>query len=145
MTYLSRSRLVILDDAECWSLIRSHQYGVGRMAFNVPPGGADAPPEILPVNYLLDGNDIVVQTGIGAIQNAALHGMPVAFEVDSIATPGYGERETGWSVVLTGRSEAVSEAAHQTFLRLSHLAPAAGGFKPNFVRIVVDGMSGRRF
>ncbi len=145
MTFLTRSRMTPLEDPECWSLIRSHQYGVGRMAFNAPPADPDRAPELLPVNYLLDGDDIVVQTGIGVIQNAALHGMPVTFEVDSIASPGYGERESGWSVVVTGRCEVVADAAQQTFLRLSHLAPAAGGFKPNFVRIVVDGMSGRRF
>jgi nitroimidazol reductase NimA-like FMN-containing flavoprotein (pyridoxamine 5'-phosphate oxidase superfamily) len=144
MTYLSRSRLVELEDAECWSLLRSHQYGVGRVAF-APPGARDAAPEVLPVNFLLDGQDVVVQTGTGVLHDAALHGLPIAFEVDSVDSPAYGQRQAGWSVLVKGRAELVGEAAQQAFLRLSHLAPAAGGFKPNFVRIGVESISGRRF
>ncbi len=145
MTYLTRARMVAMSDAECWAQLRLHQYGVARLAFNTPPADLATPPEILPVNYLLDGNDIIVQTGSGVIHEAALHGMPAAVEVDSIDKPGHGERPGGWSVVVSGSCETVDDAAQQTFLRLSHLSPAAGGFKPYFIRVLSRGITGRRF
>lgn len=143
MTYLTRSKIVELDRAECWSLLRSHQYGVGRVAFNAP-GDDDGPPEILPVNYLLDGADLIVQTGTGVIHDAVVEGVPLSFELDSVTQPSYGERQDGWSVVAKGPCELVSATAQKTYLRLSHLAPAAGGFKPNFVRMTVETLTGRR-
>jgi uncharacterized protein len=143
MTYLSRSTIVELEAAECWSLLRSHQYGVGRVAF-VPPGAGEAAPEVLPVNYLLDGLDVVVQTGTGLLHEAARHAKPMTFEVDAFDSPSYGQRGSAWSVVAKGRAAVVDQTAQQAYLRLSHLAPQAGGFKPNFVRIVVDEVSGRR-
>ena len=143
MTYLTRSKLVEIDRGECWALLRSHQYGVGRVAFNTP-GEEDGPPEILPVNYLADGEDIVVQTGTGVLHEAAMHAMPMSFELDSVDSPSYGQRQSGWSVVAKGSCELVGESAHKAYLRLSHLAPAAGGFKPNFVRLRVESLTGRR-
>lgn len=143
MTYLTRSKLVEMDRDECYSLLRSHQYGVGRVAFTLPDS-AHGPPEILPVNFLLDVDDLIVQTGTGLLHDAAVHTRPMSFELDSIDSPAYGQRQRGWSVVAKGRCEVVSESAQRTFLRLSHLAPAAGGFKPNFVRITVEQMTGRR-
>lgn len=68
----------------------------------------------------------------------------MSLETDSFTQPSYGERGGGWSVLARGRAEMVTEAAQQTYLRLGHLAPAAGGFKPNFVRVVVEEISGRR-
>jgi nitroimidazol reductase NimA-like FMN-containing flavoprotein (pyridoxamine 5'-phosphate oxidase superfamily) len=139
MTYLSRSRMEAMTEPECYSMLRRHQYGVGRIGL-----GGDRP-VILPVNYLLDRGDVVVQTGDGTIKRAAEAGDRVAFEIDSITSPAQGQEVTGWSVLLKGQAHVVDEAAEQAFLRMGHLAPSAGGFKPNFVRIVVDEMTGRRF
>lgn len=138
MTYLNRSRVTTMDMAECMALLRRHQYGVGRIGL----GGDD--PVILPVNYLLDQVDIVIQTGDGTIHDAAQAGRKVAFELDSLTHPAVGQVTGGWSVLARGRAEVVGAKADQSYLRLGHLAPAAGGLKPNFVRIVIEVCTGIR-
>ena len=54
-----------LDTEQCRTLLGSHN--VGRMAVSV-----DALPVILPVNYAVDGDDIVFRTTPGTKLSAAL-------------------------------------------------------------------------
>lgn len=142
MTYLKPSHLQVLDRPECLALLRRHQYGVGRVGL----GGAD--PVVLPVNYLLDHGDVVVQTGEGPIHDAALAEDRVAFELDCIpdlsASPQKGEDGGAWSVLARGRAQVVTAPSEQDYLRLGHLDPAPGGLLPHFVRIVIDELTGRR-
>ncbi len=139
MTYVARSRLEELSENDCWRLLHEHQYGVGRVAF-----ATQGAPHILPVNYMLETHDVIIRTGEGLVAKAATDGIPMSFEADSITQPSYGQRGHGWSVVVRGRAEIVDEAGQKTYLRLGHLAPAAGGFKPNYVRLIVEEISGRK-
>lgn len=142
MSYINPSRVQVLDRPECLALLRRHQYGVGRVGL----GGTD--PVILPVNYLLDHGDVVVQTGDGPIHDAAMAEDRVAFELDGIPDPSTKpqarEDGAGWSVLARGRAQVVTAPSEQTYLQLGHLVPAAGGFRPHFVRIVIDDLTGRR-
>ncbi|WP_370324368.1 pyridoxamine 5'-phosphate oxidase family protein [Euzebya sp.] len=139
MTYISRTKLVEVDEDTAWALLRDHQYGVGRIAFGGPP------PELLPVNYLLDGHAIIIQTGEGQLHDTAERAAQVTFEIDHVQAAGYAERASGWSVVAKGPLTVVADGSLKAYLRLGHLKPAPGGFKPYFVRLDVDRITGRRF
>ena len=89
-----KARISEMTREECLELLGSHQ--VGRLAF-----ADDRGPTALPVNYALDGRDLLSATSpYGAIAAWAPR-RPVSFEIDDIDPA----REAGWSVVVRGRAE----------------------------------------
>ena len=130
-----QSRIEWLDRDDCVRLLATQQ--VGRLAFVV--GGA---PEVLPVNYVLDGEAVVFATAAGTKLSFAERG-PVAFEVDDTDAA----TRVGWSVVVRGRAHVVTELdAPGTLerLRALPLSPWAGGERPHLVRIEPTAITGRR-
>jgi nitroimidazol reductase NimA-like FMN-containing flavoprotein (pyridoxamine 5'-phosphate oxidase superfamily) len=109
--------------------------GIGRVAIVV--GGV---PVVLPVSFLLDGDDIVFLTGSGAKLRAASAGEPVAFEVD-----GVGPLRRGWSVLVIGEATATDDPAEVEGARSLGLHPLAPGPHDHVVRIRRRLVSGRRF
>jgi uncharacterized protein len=109
---------------------------VGRVGFF-----ADGEVVILPVNHLVDGQDIVFRTARGAKLSAAEGQDLVAFEVDD-----YDERtQSAWSVLLTGRAEMVYEDAEIQRLSRRALHPWASAVeRPFWIRIRPTAVSGRR-
>jgi len=88
-----KSRIKELDATECKRLL--HAAKVGRLAFT-----DDSGPDVLPINYSMEGDDILIATtGYGAIARAAT-GARVAFEIDEIDP----YTESGWSVVARGHA-----------------------------------------
>ncbi|WP_062355234.1 pyridoxamine 5'-phosphate oxidase family protein [Herbidospora yilanensis] len=91
------STLRNLTADECLALIAPG--GVGRIAFTGSHG-----PTILPVNYRLDGDRIVLRTRTGGAMDGDLRTgiddleIVVAFEVDAIDP----EHREGWSVLVQG-------------------------------------------
>jgi nitroimidazol reductase NimA-like FMN-containing flavoprotein (pyridoxamine 5'-phosphate oxidase superfamily) len=128
-----RTGLELLKPAACWQLLASQQ--VGRVG--VVAGGQ---PEILPVNYAVDGRSVVFRTDKGLKQVAVQSGAPVAFEIDAIDS----DTRTGWSVLVKGRAERVTDAATLRRLRALPLDPWAQGEKAHWIRIVPRDVSGRR-
>ena len=109
---------------------------VGRIALTTPDG-----PHIVPLNYTLVGDAIVVATSpysaLGTYGPDAL----VAFEVDEFDM---GAR-TGWSVVVRGRAAMVADPADvQSFKRAGIVHPWADGSRNLFLRIPRTEVSGRR-
>jgi Pyridoxamine 5'-phosphate oxidase len=91
---LDHAGLETLPFALCLRLLAS--VPVGRVGFV-----ADGEVQVLPVNHVLDGQDVVFRTAHGSKLSAAEGEKPITFEVDD-----YDERtHSGWSVVVTGRSE----------------------------------------
>jgi nitroimidazol reductase NimA-like FMN-containing flavoprotein (pyridoxamine 5'-phosphate oxidase superfamily) len=118
-----------LDRAECVERLQSAQ--VGRIAFTDDRG-----PDVLPVNYVMDGEDVLVATtGYGAIARAAASGR-VAFEVDAIDEA----TETGWSVVVRGRATRESPFDPPA----ERPRPWAAGTRSYVLRITPNAISGRR-
>ena len=76
---MSNQRVETLTVAECRELLNGHHFG--RFAFVDSVGVL---PSIVPVNYLLDEDKIVIRTDAGSKLAAALRGAPVAFEVDGV-------------------------------------------------------------
>jgi nitroimidazol reductase NimA-like FMN-containing flavoprotein (pyridoxamine 5'-phosphate oxidase superfamily) len=95
--------------SECLDLLAAHT--VGRVALVV-----DGHPEILPVNYALDGDAVLFRTAEGTVLNRA--GLtPVAFEVDHIDE----STRTGWSVMVKGQADDIGDAIDATSERLRRL------------------------
>jgi uncharacterized protein len=108
---------------------------VGRLGLIV-----DERPLILPVNYMVDRGTVVFCTAAGTKLNAIVGGADVAFEVDEHRSL----RQTGWSVLLRGRAEIVTDEADLARLRAGPLRPWAKGARANWVRTPLDEVSGRR-
>jgi len=124
--------LSALAPEACRELLSGH--GVGRLALTV--GGA---PSILPVNYDVVDGAVVFRTAAGAPALAA--GQTVAFEVDHFDEA----RSEGWSVLVTGPAEQVTDPAGIAALAAAAATtPWAGGDRPTWIRIRPDHITGRR-
>ena len=126
---------------ECFMKLDHYQRGVGRIAT------AAGRPVIMPVNYVMDGEDVIIRTAAGTKLNAAVEGQRVAFEIDSIPSPDHTTDEHGeaWSVLVRGIAARVADPDEITRLNLQRLQPSAGGAKPHYIRITTEQISGRRF
>jgi nitroimidazol reductase NimA-like FMN-containing flavoprotein (pyridoxamine 5'-phosphate oxidase superfamily) len=129
-----RAGLEILHLGDCYTLLESAP--VGRIGFL-----ASGEVVILPVNFLLDGQDVVFRTATGAKLSAIEVGHYVSFEADA-----YDQAAgTGWSVLVNGLAEIVETEAEAT--RLDELGLTSWGWKgPDrlWIRIRPSSISGRR-
>jgi hypothetical protein len=90
------AELLALDRATCMALLRTQL--VGRL---VVPGDD---PRVLPVNFVVADDSIVVHVAVGSAVDSAA-GQDVMFEVDM-----FDERtRSGWSVLARGRLVVPSE------------------------------------
>lgn len=123
-----------IDRDACLTLL-AHDV-IGRLA--VVDGST---PVIFPVNYLLDGEDIVFRTDPGTKLDVGPRS-PACFEIDRFDRANH----TGWSVVVTGRLEEVTHYDARTWDRVRGLAvePWAGGIKDHWMRLVATSIGGRR-
>lgn len=123
------SKLRELPEDECRRLLHAKQ--VGRLAFS-----DDSGPDVLPVNYVMDGDDLLIATTpYGALARGGT-GARVAFEVDELDD----YTESGWSVVVRGR--ATRESPFE--LPDERPYPWADGNRSYFIRIHTDSITGRR-
>lgn len=122
-----------LSRDECYILLRS--VPVGRIVFT-----EGALPAIQPVNFVVDGEDVVIRTGAGSKLAAAARDSIVAFEADELDA----SARTGWDVVLIGRAHAVSDTGALERLRELKLTPWALGDRPHYIRITPELVRGRR-
>lgn len=129
------ARVAILTVAECRELLGAHHFG--RFGFVDYVGVF---PSIIPVNYLLDGDKIVVRTDAGSKLAAALRGAPVAFEVDGVHVT----HQVAWSVVVRGHAEEVTDKDTIAELKKTPLLAWHPGTKPRYIRINARQVIGRR-
>ncbi len=125
-----------LDRRRCLELLGS--VPVGRIGVSVR-----ALPVILPVNFVMAGEDVVFRTIPGTKLDAAAAGAVVAFEVDSYARDG----SWGWSVLIQGRCSEITDPREMEIVQALPLRAWAfrGGIAERFVRIETTFVSGRRF
>ena len=95
---VDRNGLEVLDRDECLRLLAVAT--LGRIGFT-----SGALPTVLPVNFHLDGERILVRTARGSTLEAALRNVVVAFEVDDFDPI----EHAGWSVAVTGVATEVGE------------------------------------
>jgi nitroimidazol reductase NimA-like FMN-containing flavoprotein (pyridoxamine 5'-phosphate oxidase superfamily) len=126
-----QSALRTLDRARCLELLASRP--VGRLAFT-----RRALPDVIPVNYTLDGEDVLIRLEAGSPTAAAVTGAVVAFEVDDIDI----DARAGWSVTVVGEAQEVLDV--QERLRASlRLVTWAGDQRDHLLRIRTERVTGR--
>ncbi|MFD0775057.1 helix-turn-helix domain-containing protein [Streptomonospora algeriensis] len=124
-----------LTAEECLALVGPG--GVGRAAFTETAGTA---PVVLPVNYVLDGGAVVFRTAADGIIARYAPG-PMSFQVDRLDET----MSEGWSVLFTGRSRVIGDAAELAVLREHRaLRPWAGGDRETWIRLEPERITGRR-
>ncbi|HEV2374570.1 MAG TPA: pyridoxamine 5'-phosphate oxidase family protein [Streptosporangiaceae bacterium] len=126
--------LEVLGFEEC--LIRLASVPVGRVGFVT-----DGELLILPVNHVVDGQDLVFRTAQGSKLSAAAGQDKVTFEADA-----YDDRtRAGWSVLVTGRAELVYEEAEVERLGQLGLHPWPRTVeRPFWARIRPSSVTGRQ-
>lgn len=123
-----------LDAEQCWSLLGSS--GVGRFAF-VHEGRI----AVYPVGYLVYGGAVHFRTSPHGTVARSLPQDGAALQVDATRP----NVQTGWSVLASGRAEAVEDAGELTALFGQMVdEPWAGGVRDLFVRLRPDQLTGRR-
>ena len=130
-----RAGLEILHLGDCFGLLKS--VPVGRVGF-VARGEV----VILPVNFAVDGQDVVFVTASGSKLSCVEVGHYVGFEADAYDTA----MRTGWSVVVNGFAEIVDsddEAARLDGIGMTSWGGAATQGRV-WVRIRPTTVSGRR-
>jgi uncharacterized protein len=128
------AQMQTLGRGECLALLATAS--VGRVGLLV-----DGRPEILPVNYALDGESVLFRTAEGTALTQASMAI-VAFEVDRIDE----ESQAGWSVLVQGVAHDIGDAIDPTSERLRRLTLVswAPGSRPRWVRITPRRITGRR-
>jgi uncharacterized protein len=108
---------------------------VGRVSFYT-----DGEVVTLPVNHVVDGQDVVFRANRGSKLSAAERQDHVAFEADDYDL----RTRTGWSVLVKGRAEAVQEDAEiQRFSRLGLYPWVTAVDRPFWIRIRPTSVTGR--
>jgi transcriptional regulator with XRE-family HTH domain len=110
--------------------------GIGRFLFDEPGRG----PVAVPVNFRMDGDDVIFRTTAEGGITGGLHGEPVSFDVDHLDNA-LGE---GWSVLLSGTASVVTDPAGLDRAKALGIEPWAGGDRQTYVRIAVTQVTGRR-
>jgi nitroimidazol reductase NimA-like FMN-containing flavoprotein (pyridoxamine 5'-phosphate oxidase superfamily) len=123
----------VLGHAECMRLLPS--VPVGWLAYC----DADAP-VLVPVNFAVDGDEIVVRSSFGGKLAAAARGKVMALAVDSLDP----ENRTGWSVVVRGRARIVEDTDDDAGPWLARPAPWAPGDKELAIALRAAEVTGRR-
>ena len=124
--------LEVLGYQECLRLAGSEP--VGRVAF---AQGGDI--HIFPINHCVLDDLVAFRTADGAKLGAAMEGSVVAFEADHYDA----DRQTGWSVLIKGRADIVTDSALLTRLRATGLRSWHPD-RPEWVVIRPDTVTGRR-
>ena len=121
-------QLHALSLRECREVLEAG--AIGRFAYIARAGV----PDVVPVNYVLDGHDVLLRSGPGPKLQAAERREMVAFEVDEIDL----EAHTGRSVVVVGRATVLRPSQHAEVLTW------ATGPRRHLVRIRPTRITGRR-
>ncbi|HMC67779.1 MAG TPA: pyridoxamine 5'-phosphate oxidase family protein [Mycobacteriales bacterium] len=125
-------QLEVISDEDCRVLLEGGR--VGRVAVT-----ADALPVIAPVNYVVEGNNIVFRTKRDGMLSRACNDAVIAFEIDELADDGSG----GWSVNVVGIASLAGDSEQVRLLGL-RLVTAAGEEREQFVRMRMGLIHGQR-
>ena len=132
----ARTGIEWIEERDCLRLLASKE--VGRLGFTY--GGVA---EIVPVNYVLDGDAVVFATGPGTKLAGAATGASVVFEIDDTDSTS----QSGWSVIVHGTAYEVTDFDRPALVervRALPLNPWAAGARPFLIRILPRFITGRR-
>jgi|tagenome__1003787_1003787.scaffolds.fasta_scaffold19302067_1 nitroimidazol reductase NimA-like FMN-containing flavoprotein (pyridoxamine 5'-phosphate oxidase superfamily) len=127
--------VVRLDEQECWELLAGARFG--RLAV-----AAVRDIDIFPINFAVDGTDLVFRTAEGTKLLASVISGLVAIEADH-RDPAAG---TAWSVVAKGSPRLLERFDSIYAAQSLGITPWVEDVaKERFVRVSVSRISGRRF
>lgn len=131
------SEMLELTRPECLRLLAAT--GVGRIVVSVTESDR---PLIRPVNYVFDASSqsVLIRSAPGSKLHALLRSAKAVFEIDGIDTA----RRLGWSVIIGGVSEEITNAAELRRLEGLGLEPWPPGDKAHWIRVRTNTVSGRR-
>ena len=127
------SKLLVLTQKECWALVK--QAALGRLAFVM-----DDWPLVMPVNYLVDGPDVVIRSDPGRKLTAARQQVQATLQVDSIDRL----HRSGWSVLVFGIATAVDDREEVARLDGLGLRSWAASDRASWIRLLPVQITGRR-
>jgi nitroimidazol reductase NimA-like FMN-containing flavoprotein (pyridoxamine 5'-phosphate oxidase superfamily) len=127
-----RNGLTILSRPECVEMLGT--VPVGRIALSV-----GALPVVLPVNFAMLDDDVVIRTVAGSRLEAAATNAVVAFEADQVDPAAKG----GWSVLVQGVASEITDPDELERARRMPLDPWSG-VDGHYLRIATRFVSGRR-
>ncbi len=130
---LDHAGLEILSRDECLALLAS--VPIGRIGLSL-----SALPVVLPVNFAVHDETIIIRTSVGSKFAAAISNAVVALEADHYDSLGH----NGWSVLVQGSSRVVSDPGELERLRRLPLRPWANPDTDRYIAISTDVVSGRR-
>ena len=129
----SERRIDVRGREQCLDLLATNH--LGRVAWQA----ADLP-QILPVTYAMHQGSVYFRTTPDGILSELAQPTRVALEVDELDQ----QTRSGWSIVLQGRTSAVTEPdAVAGLWAADSLVPWAGGNRTLFICIRPDRVSGR--
>jgi uncharacterized protein len=122
-----------LSREQCLALVAS--VPVGRVVYT-----DQALPAVMPMNFVLDGDEVVIHTASDSTLAAAIRNAVVAFQVDDFAP----DATAGWSITITGQARLVDgdeETVRLARLPLRPWVPRANG---QLIRIPARHVAGHR-
>ena len=123
-----------IPPAECRDLLSAGL--VGRVAVSTPMG-----PHIVPVNYAIVDDGIVVRTSPYSVLGSHARGAILALEIDQFDYA----LHRGWSVVARGRADAVTSAEELNHIRQVWDPDTwAAGQRNLYLRMKWSELTGRR-
>lgn len=128
----SRPDLEELDRATCLELLSS--LDIGRLAWV-----EDGRVMVFPLNFALDGDDIIFRTPSRSLCDAVASGASLTFQGDDVEPA----LRSGWTVVATGSAGEVTDPTERA--RLSNLVtPWRRTEALHVIRLTISSATGRR-
>lgn len=123
----------VLSRTEAIALLETQE--VGRLVYT-----RRALPAVVPVNYAVRGDAILIWTGSTSSLGQAVRGSVVAFETDEVNRAAH----SGWSVTVTAPAQLVTDETELAKARIDGPVPWAPGIKEYLIRIPLTMVTGRR-
>jgi len=125
-------RIEDMTDQECWAILDRERFG--RLAVAV-----HGEPDIFPINFIVDGNALLMRTAPGTKLTELVINAAVAVECDGR------DGDVAWSVILKGAARMVDSLSETYADDEKHLETWLPSDKPIYVEITPRELSGRRF
>jgi nitroimidazol reductase NimA-like FMN-containing flavoprotein (pyridoxamine 5'-phosphate oxidase superfamily) len=129
---LDRNGMTVLDHEQSLALLRS--VPVARVGLAL-----SGVPVVLPVNFAIDRDEIVIRCTEGSKLDAALAAEIVAVEVDDYDP----DNQIGWSVIVKGRARELTEPDEVDHANTLELHTWANDATNHYIAISIDLVTGR--
>jgi nitroimidazol reductase NimA-like FMN-containing flavoprotein (pyridoxamine 5'-phosphate oxidase superfamily) len=129
---LDRNGMTVLDHEQSLALLRSVPVARVGLALN-------GIPVVLPVNFAIDHDEIVIRCTEGSKLDAALASEVVAVEVDDYDQ----DNQIGWSVIVKGRARELTEPDEVDHANTLELHTWANDATNHYIAISIDLVTGR--